>query len=156
MFTLDANLAKDTVMLGHFPLSLVLLSRDSHYPWCILVPQRGGVREIHQLDISDRRQMMDESCYLSEAMVSIFAPDKMNVAALGNMVPQLHLHHIARFKTDAAWPNPVWGHVPALPYSAENLEARVERLRSALSGDDFIACDEPPKPVTAFSQTIET
>ncbi|GLS25051.1 HIT domain-containing protein [Marinibactrum halimedae] len=156
MFTLHPTLEKDTVILGHFPLSLVLLSKDSRYPWCILVPQRSNVRDIHHLDSEDRRQLMEESCYLAESMVSMFAPDKMNVAALGNQVPQLHLHHIARFKDDAAWPNPVWGAHPPLAYSDEELNNRVSRLRSALAGQEFIVSDVAPEPSTQFNQTIET
>ncbi|MEL7400526.1 MAG: HIT domain-containing protein, partial [Pseudomonadota bacterium] len=95
-FALDGQLASDTVLLGEFPLCLVLLSRDANYPWCILVPKREGLREIFHMSVEDREQLMKESCHLSEVMADLFVPDKMNVAALGNMVPQLHLHHVAR------------------------------------------------------------
>jgi diadenosine tetraphosphate (Ap4A) HIT family hydrolase len=156
MFTLDPTLESDTVLIGHFPLSLVLLSKDSNYPWCILVPQKPNVREIFQLDPVDKAQLLEESCTLSETMVALFQPVKMNVAALGNMVPQLHLHHIARFKDDPAWPSPIWGAKPATPYTETTLAEIVAKLRSALSGDNFIISDEVPEPTSTFSPTIET
>jgi len=156
MFKLNQTLESDTVLIGHFPLSLVLLHKDSNYPWCILVPQRANVTEIYQLDVTDQRQLLEESCQLSETMVGLYAPDKMNIAALGNMVPQLHMHHVARFKDDGAWPNPVWGAQPPQAYSEESLAARVSKLRSALAGDDFVISDEVPEPNSTFSQTIET
>ncbi|MCE2026885.1 HIT domain-containing protein [Sessilibacter corallicola] len=156
MFTLDPILESDTVLIGHFSLSLVLLSKDSNYPWCILVPQKPNIREIFQLDPEDRSKLLEESCTLSETMVALFQPDKMNVAALGNMVPQLHLHHIARFKDDPAWPSPIWGAKAATPYTEEALAEIVSKLRSALSGDDFVISDEVPEPSSTFSPTIET
>ncbi len=137
MFELHSQLQKDTVVVGHFPLSMILLHRDSQYPWLILVPQREEVTEIHHLGSSDRAQLIEESCRLAEVMVDLFAPQKMNVAALGNVVPQLHLHHIARFEEDPAWPHPVWGRIPAVPYSDAALMERLQRLRHALAGDDF-------------------
>jgi diadenosine tetraphosphate (Ap4A) HIT family hydrolase len=136
-FELDPQLASDTVVLGKFPLSLVLLSRDANYPWCILVPRRKGLREVHHLSADDRIQLSNESCHLAEVMADLFVPDKMNIAALGNMVPQLHIHHVARFNSDAAWPKPIWGVVEAKSYEAADLEGQVSRLRSALAGDDF-------------------
>lgn len=136
-FELDPQLKADTVLLGEFPLSLVLMHRDANYPWCILVPKLNGKFEIHHLAVTDREQLMRESCHLAEVMADLFVPDKMNVAALGNMVPQLHLHHVARFKDDAAWPGPMWGKAPAKAFSESDLTKRVSRLRSALAGDDF-------------------
>ena len=91
---------------------------DRSYPWFILVPDRDGVREIIDLGPADRRQLLDESCVLSEYLVAAFRGDKLNVAAIGNLVPQLHLHHVVRFKTDRTWPMPVWGRFPAVTYSA--------------------------------------
>jgi diadenosine tetraphosphate (Ap4A) HIT family hydrolase len=137
MFELHNQLKQDTVTVGSFPLSLVLLHKDSQYPWLILVPQREEVTEIHHLDAEDRQQLMEESCRLAEVMVDLFAPRKMNLAALGNMVPQLHLHHIARFENDPAWPQPVWGKVPPVPYTEAALAERLQRLRHALAGSDF-------------------
>ena len=137
MFELHNQLKEDTVTVGRFPLSLVLLHKDSQYPWLILVPQRPEITEIHHLDAEDRQQLMEESCRVAEVMVDLFAPRKMNVAALGNMVPQLHLHHIARFEKDPAWPQPIWGKVPPLPYTETALAERLQRLRHALAGSDF-------------------
>ena len=137
MFELHEQLRKDTVIVGCFSLSLILLHRDSQYPWLILVPQRPEVTEIHHLDSKDRQSLMEESCRLAEVMVDLFAPRKMNVAALGNMVPQLHVHHIARFEKDPAWPQPIWGRVTPVPYSDAALSERLQRLRHALAGDGF-------------------
>ncbi|MCR8921156.1 HIT domain-containing protein [Dasania sp. GY-MA-18] len=133
MFELHPQLAKDCVHLGDFPLCQVLLNRDSHYPWLILVPRREDISEIYQLDGSDQQQLLKESSALSASLMEHCNADKMNVAALGNMVPQLHVHHIARFKTDIAWPNPVWGFAPALAYSEQNLALAVSRLRAELA-----------------------
>lgn len=137
MFKLHPQLEQDSVLLGQFSLSLVLLSRDANYPWCILVPRRDDMREIHHLGDEDRVQLMTESCHLAEVMVDLFVPDKMNVAVLGNIVPQLHMHHVARVTTDPAWPGPVWGKIAAKAYAADELESTVSRLRSALAGEDF-------------------
>lgn len=139
MFELHEQLQKDTVLVGNFDLSLVLLHRDSQYPWLILVPQQPEVTEIHHLDSDNRQRLMEESCRLAEVMVDLFAPRKMNVAALGNIVPQLHVHHIARYEKDPAWPNPVWGRVPSVPYSEAALADRLLRLRHALAGEGFTA-----------------
>lgn len=137
-FELDEILANDTVLLGQWPLCSVLLSRDANYPWCILVPRRSGIREIFHLAVEDRDQLMRESCHLSEVMADLFVPDKMNVAALGNSVPQLHIHHVARFKNDKAWPGSIWGVTAPAEYTADDLEDRVSRLRSALASSEFI------------------
>lgn len=137
MFELDARLEQDSVTLGQLPLSLVLLSRDANYPWCILVPKREGLREIHDLNKVDRLQLLEESCALTILMEKLFHPDKMNVAALGNMVPQLHLHHVARFENDPAWPRPVWGVVGASAYSEELLERRTQVLQIALAKENI-------------------
>ncbi|MGH8403046.1 MAG: HIT domain-containing protein, partial [Gammaproteobacteria bacterium] len=116
MFELHPQLAKDAVTLGHFELCRLLLMNDSSYPWFILVPERENIRELHELNDADRHQLWDESAELSRALTVIFKPDKLNIAALGNQVPQLHVHHIVRYKHDAAWPQPVWGKVPPRPY----------------------------------------
>lgn len=136
-FELDPQLQSDTVILGEFPLSLVLMSRDANYPWCILVPRRKGVYAIHHLAEEDRQQLMRESCHLAEVMADLFVPDRMNVGALGNVVAQLHMHHVARFKNDPVWPRPVWGAVEPKAFAEDELKSRVSRLRSALAGDDF-------------------
>lgn len=137
MFSLHPQLQQDCIHVGDFPLSMLLLNRDANYPWCILVPRRDSIHEIHHLGDADRIQLIKESCHLAEVMVDLFTPDKMNIAALGNVVPQLHLHHIARFKNDAAWPGPVWGKVLAKAYERDALEALLKRLRNALVGEGF-------------------
>ncbi|NJC87792.1 MAG: HIT domain-containing protein [Desulfuromonas sp.] len=137
MFTLDSRLQHDTVPLGSFPLSLLLLMNDHSYPWLILVPQRPGIREIFELTPADRRQLLDESCHLAETLTALFSPDKLNIAALGNVVPQLHLHHVVRYRTDPAWPAPVWGKAPAVPYRPEQMTALRSRLLPHLN--QFIA-----------------
>jgi len=117
LFELHPRLAADTFEITRLPLCRVLLMNDAHYPWLILVPQRLGIREIHELSDADQIQLIRESSRVARVMSELFKPDKMNIAALGNVVPQLHIHHIARFETDAAWPKPVWGHIPARPYA---------------------------------------
>jgi diadenosine tetraphosphate (Ap4A) HIT family hydrolase len=136
MFTLHPQLAADTFNLGHFPLSLLLLMNDSNYPWFILVPQRDQIRELHELDDADRIQLLNESTLLSRALTQILTPDKLNIAALGNQVPQLHVHHIVRYTRDPTWPAPVWGKLPARPYySAES--TKLARLLTPLLGNTF-------------------
>ena len=133
MFELDPRLASDTVPIGRLPLCRVLLMNDRRYPWVVLVPQREGVTEIHQLDEADRQQLARESAYLAARMAAAFGAHKMNVAALGNVVAQLHVHHIARYRTDAAWPRPVWGVHPAEPYDAAERDRVLDVLRGALT-----------------------
>lgn len=139
MFQLDPQLAQDTLPVGRFPLSLLLLSKDANYPWCILVPQRADVFEIHHLSGEDQQQLIHESSQLSETMTSLFDAYKMNIAALGNQVRQLHVHHVARFQDDPAWPKPIWGLVEAKTYPREMLEERLQVLRNALVGKNFDA-----------------
>ncbi|WP_372759440.1 HIT domain-containing protein [Litorivivens sp.] len=132
MFQLDERLAADTVVLGDLELCRVLLMNDAHYPWVILVPRRDNLREIYEMSDADQQQLQMESSRVAERMSALFNAEKMNIAALGNMVPQLHLHHIARFTDDAAWPKPVWGVVPAKPYSTDEMKERVAALQKAL------------------------
>ncbi len=133
MATIHPQLMQDCQLLGKFTLCHLLLMRDDNYPWCILVPDREDITEIHQLSEADQQQLLRESSLLSIAMESSFSPDKLNIAALGNVVPQLHLHHIARYRTDAAWPAPVWGRVAAKPYLEYELAAVVNSLTSLLT-----------------------
>lgn len=139
MFELHEQLKKDTVLVGQFKLCLVLLHKDANYPWVILVPKRSKMREIHHLAEEDQLQLIRESSHLSEVMTSIFTPTTMNVAALGNMVPQLHVHHVARFTDDAAWPGVIWGANPAKEYDKEVFEERLARLHASLVGEGFEA-----------------
>jgi len=133
MFHLDRRLAADTVELTRWPLCRVLLMNDRAYPWLILVPEREGLRDLHDLAPADHATVMAEITRAATALQKIYWPDKMNVAALGNVVSQLHIHVIARFKTDAAWPRPVWGVKPTERYDAEALEIAVVRLRQVLA-----------------------
>jgi diadenosine tetraphosphate (Ap4A) HIT family hydrolase len=126
-FVLHPQLAKDSVWLSDWPLCQLRLINDKNYPWFILVPRRPDVREI--IDLTDEEQglLWRESQKLSLLLKQQYAPDKLNIAALGNMVPQLHLHHIGRYISDAAWPAPVWGKVSAVPYSELELQTELQR-----------------------------
>lgn len=133
MFTLDPRLQQDTLPIGDFPLCRLLLSNDSNYPWFILVPRREDVSELFQLDAADQQQLWKETTELAEMLKDSFDAEKLNVATLGNVVSQLHMHVIVRKREDAAWPAPVWGKHPAVPYSAEQVAAVRERLRLVLT-----------------------
>jgi len=132
MFELHTQLAKDCVLLGDLPLCRVLLMNDELYPWLILVPRREQIAEIFQLSRLDQQQLMDEASSVASVLAGHFCADKMNVAALGNMVPQLHLHIIVRYRGDAAWPRPVWGAAPAQLYTDELLAQRQQELEMLL------------------------
>jgi diadenosine tetraphosphate (Ap4A) HIT family hydrolase len=121
-FTLHPTLTHDTVEVTHLSLCRVLLMKDSRFPWLILVPERDGVREIHDLPPADRAILIEEVAQASLILERLFHPDKLNVGALGNIVPQLHVHIVARTAGDAAWPGPVWGSGEAVPYGAAELE----------------------------------
>ncbi len=136
MFELDERLRRDTAVVGDFELCRLLIHRDANFPWFILVPRRENVFEIYQLAQADQQQMLRESCLLAETLVDVFSPHKINIATLGNQVPQLHQHHIARFRDDLAWPNPVWGTPPA-DYEPGALEHRVEQVVGVLQGEHF-------------------
>ncbi len=134
-FVLHPTLAQDTVEVGRLPLCRVLLSKDRRFPWLILVPERESVREIHELPPADRAVLVEEIARASQALARLFGPDKLNVGALGNVVPQLHVHVVARFVNDAAWPGPVWGwgSGAAEPYAEGELEEIRGRLALALT-----------------------
>ena len=108
---------------------------DASYPWFILVPQRAGIREVFELSEDDQHQLLRESSALSRVISDHFKADKINVAVLGNMVPQLHIHHIVRYESDPAWPAPVWGHAPAKPYSEEALSELITTLAGVMPND---------------------
>jgi diadenosine tetraphosphate (Ap4A) HIT family hydrolase len=134
-FELHPQLAQDSILLGDFPLCRLLLINDANYPWFVLVPRRAGVSEIYHLSVQDQMQLMHESCFLAENLADAFAARKMNVASLGNMVPQLHVHHIVRFEEDLAWPGPVWGKHPALGYTADQVKDILQKLQVLMSGE---------------------
>ncbi|ASM49050.1 hypothetical protein PESP_a0861 [Pseudoalteromonas espejiana DSM 9414] len=128
-FKLAPELKRDCIELADWPLCKVLLLNDSQYPWFVLVPRQPDLKEIIDLSDDDQIVYLKESAKLSKLIMQVFNPDKLNVAALGNMVPQLHIHHIARFTTDAAWPAPVWGKFPVKPYSDEQIIALKKALQ---------------------------
>jgi diadenosine tetraphosphate (Ap4A) HIT family hydrolase len=132
MFQLHERLQADTVLVAEFNLSLVLLNKDANYPWIILVPKRHNIQEIYQLAIEDRQQLLHESCTVAETMTALFNPDKLNIATIGNMVPQLHMHHVARFNNDGAWPGPIWGVQSAASYNKDKFASLVLELQAAL------------------------
>ncbi|HEY0230609.1 MAG TPA: HIT domain-containing protein [Dokdonella sp.] len=131
-FAIDPRLAADTYEIGELPLSRLLLMNDARYPWLILVPRIAGARELIDLDGNDRGVLLDEVSAVGRALEEWLHPDKLNVAALGNVVAQLHLHVIARYATDAAWPQPVWGHGERVAYAAEAAAERLGTLRRVL------------------------
>ncbi len=120
-FMLHPQLAADSLLLADWPLCQVRLINDQQYPWFLLVPKVNAVKDIIDLADHQQLQLWQESKQLSHWIRIDYQPDKLNIAALGNVVPQLHLHHIGRFQTDLAWPAPVWGKHPALPYRPEQL-----------------------------------
>ncbi len=132
-FELHPQLAADTVEVARWNCCCVLLMNDAAYPWLILVPQRPGLRDFHDLAPADLEVATAEIVRASKALEQLFQPIKINVAALGNMVPQLHIHVIARFEDDPAWPKPVWGVAPAESYGAEALGERLAALRGAFA-----------------------
>lgn len=133
-FVLEPRLDADTVPVIELPLSSVRLMRDATYPWLVLVPRLDGVSEIIDLAELDRRWLMEEIAKVSAVLKDVTGCDKLNVAALGNQVAQLHVHVIARFRGDAAWPAPVWGKVPPTPYHPTAEADMLARLRARLGG----------------------
>jgi diadenosine tetraphosphate (Ap4A) HIT family hydrolase len=132
-FQLHAQLKNDCFVITDFPLSRLLLCNDSAFPWFILVPKVDNIQDIYQLDWQQQQQLLNESSMLSEVLMQEFKGDKMNVAALGNVVPQLHLHHIVRYENDACWPKPIWGQQALTPYTPDELEAIKSRIIPKLS-----------------------
>ena len=132
-FSLHPQLAADTVLLGDWPLSRLLLMNDAQYPWVVLVPRRAGLREIYELTAADQQQLYAESLALGRLLMEVFAGHKLNVGALGNVVSQLHVHHVVRQPDDKAWPAPVWGKYPAVAYEAAALAALRARLAPRLA-----------------------
>ena len=132
MFELHADLQRGGFIIGNFPLCTLLAINDATYPWFVLVPRRAGLRELYELTDADRLLFMHESTTLARQLAGAFNADKMNVAALGNITPQLHIHHIVRYKDDPAWPAPVWGKFPARPYTAQERTTLLVKLRHCL------------------------
>ena len=145
MFRLDERLDQDTVPVRDLALSRALLMNDARYPWLILVPAKPDLRELHDLGAADRNRLMDEICQASRALQRLFQPDKINVGALGNLVPQLHIHVIARHSGDGAWPGPVWGQGAAVAYAAEALAETRGRLAEALAAEHAASVASPDR-----------
>ena len=133
MFTLDPRLDNDTIFIASFTLCDALLMNDARYPWVILVPRITGVTEIYQLSAIQQQQLMLESNSVAQKLAELVSADKMNVAALGNVVSQLHIHHVARYQQDEAWPAPVWGKGTAVPYSEDEQHAVISQLQQVFS-----------------------
>ncbi|MBT4933495.1 MAG: HIT family protein [Rhodospirillaceae bacterium] len=132
MFQLHPTLATDTIEITRWKVSRVQLMKDANYPWLILVPARQGLSALHELEQPDLPVMMGEIVRASEALKKLYNPTRVNVAALGNMVEQLHVHVIARFEDDVAWPKPVWGVQAPKPYTPQGLEDTANRLRKEM------------------------
>lgn len=126
-FQLDSRLAADTIPVGDLALSSVLLLNDARFPWFVLVPRIGGASEVTDLTEEQSVQLMREIRIAARVMMELSRPDKVNVGALGNIVAQLHVHVIGRFRSDPAWPGPVWGHGSRTPYPDHAASALIER-----------------------------
>ena len=129
-FQLDSRLDADTIPVGDLALSSILLLNDARFPWFVLVPRRPGVSEITDLSNEDYAQLSGEIRIATGVMLELAKPDKVNVGAIGNIVTQLHVHVIGRFRSDPAWPGPVWGHGTRTPYPDHAATALIERAAS--------------------------
>ncbi|WP_447555255.1 HIT domain-containing protein [Vreelandella sp. EE22] len=127
-FTLDPRLAADTLSLGDLPLCRALLMNDARYPWVILVPRKEAITEVFELSLEEQAQLWREATALGKAMNVAFQGDKLNIATLGNVVSQLHVHLVVRFESDESWPAPVWGKGEAMAYTPEQQSRRRELI----------------------------
>ena len=140
-WSLHPQLAHDTVPVGDLPLARALLTNDANYPWLILVPRLPGLVELIDLEENAQVQLLGEIAATARVLKSITQCDKLNIAALGNQVPQLHVHVIARRHSDPAWPKPVWGVKPSVPYEKAQQRAFLESLRQSLKPEGLTAID---------------
>jgi diadenosine tetraphosphate (Ap4A) HIT family hydrolase len=131
-FQLHPQLEKDCIAIGKLQLSHLLLMNDSRFPWFILVPEIEGVTEIYQLSKQQQSLLIEESSVLAEKLNTHYKADKINIAAIGNLVPQLHLHHVVRYRSDKAWPAPVWGKFSAIPYTQQELSETARLISNSL------------------------
>ena len=120
-FDLHPNLKRDGIQIGQFPLCQVLLINDSNYPWFVLVPQLVNLRDCIDMTVEEHQTFVAESRAFSAGIMRAFGGDKLNVAALGNVTPQLHVHHIVRYTNDPAWPAPIWGKLPMQSYADQGI-----------------------------------
>jgi diadenosine tetraphosphate (Ap4A) HIT family hydrolase len=132
IFQLNPRLEQDCIAIGRFDLCRLLMMNDSQYPWFVLVPEQADVQEIYQLNKAERELLTEESSYLAEHLAALYNADKMNIAAIGNLVPQLHIHHIVRYRDDIAWPAPVWGKFATKPYTDQQIAEHVARVKDRL------------------------
>lgn len=132
-FELDPRLEADSALVTRLPLCQLRRMNERQFPWLLLVPERAGIEELHQLEPAELQQLWAEVTAVSERLQQHCGADKMNVAALGNIVPQLHVHVVARFGNDPAWPAPIWGRFEASPFSPEELVSECSRLLSAMA-----------------------
>lgn len=130
-FQLHPQLEQDSFFVADLPLCQLRLINDQQYPWFILVPKLADALEIYELSEDHQAQLLKESSKLSHTLMSVFKGDKLNVAAIGNMVPQLHVHHVVRFKNDVSWPKPVWGQVPMQAYSSAQVSDIIIQVQEA-------------------------
>jgi diadenosine tetraphosphate (Ap4A) HIT family hydrolase len=138
-FELHTDLRRDGIEIGNFPLCLLLLINDANYPWFVLVPRRTGLRDLIDLQPADYQMFWAESAHLSRAIMKLFQGEKLNVAALGNVTPQLHIHHIVRRSSDPAWPAPIWGKHPLRPYDpAEIRNIRIKMKSAKVPGLELV------------------
>ena len=133
MFELHPRLDQDTEVITRLGLSLALLMNDARFPWVVLVPERPGLIELHDLTVADRAVLIEEVTRTGAELARVFSPDKINTGALGNMVPQLHVHVVVRNVGDAAWPGPVWGCGEPVPYEAEAFATMKRKIGAALA-----------------------
>lgn len=131
---LDERLVRDSYPVAELPLCQLRLMDDTRFPWLILIPRRSGVSEVFDLDAADQRQLWHEASEVGRMLKTLTQADKINVASLGNVVTQLHIHVVARRRDDAAWPGPVWGHGEPQPYDRNDLASRRDYLLAQLDG----------------------
>jgi diadenosine tetraphosphate (Ap4A) HIT family hydrolase len=131
-FQLHPRLQQDCINIGRFELCRLLMMNDSQYPWFILVPEIADIKEIYQLARPARALLMEESSYLAKNLQQIYKADKMNIATIGNIVSQLHVHHIVRYQTDSAWPAPIWGKSVAVSYTEQQISDTRACLKNCL------------------------
>ncbi|PJC85371.1 HIT family protein [Vibrio sp. HA2012] len=134
-FTLHPRLESDTSLIGELSLCMVLLNKDASVPWVILVPKVDRVREIHHLSLQDQQQFLLESQLVNRSLEKLFMPDKLNFGSLGNLVPQLHIHHVVRYISDEAWPGPIWGNTAGKQRNEAEQEQLITLIRKELSKD---------------------
>jgi diadenosine tetraphosphate (Ap4A) HIT family hydrolase len=131
-FQLHPRLKEDCIAIGRLDLCQLLMMNDSQYPWFILVPRRADIKEIYQLSKSERHILTEESSYLAKNLAVLYKADKINIAAIGNLVPQLHIHHVVRYQSDKAWPAPVWGRFAAVPYTQQQIIDNIAQVKEQL------------------------